>query len=256
MIFESHAHFDDDSFQEDRHILLEQMSENGISHIINVTADWASLKDTQALMDQYDFVYGTVGIHPSDTDNLSEERIQDMLSFGKQDKVVAVGEIGLDYYYEDPARDIQKKWFARQLEMAKELQLPVIIHSRDAAADTLDLLKSDCSKDLSGVIHCYSYSKELAKTFLNMGYYFGIGGVITFPNAKKLVETVEYLPIENILLETDCPYLSPVPNRGKRNSSLNLPYIAQKIAQIKGMSYEDVVAITHQNAKNLFSKVK
>ena len=256
MIFESHAHFDDDSFNEDRPLLFQNMQEQGISHIINVTADWDSLEATKKLTEQYDFVYGTVGIHPSDVNNLTEDRIQQMLTFGKQNKIVAVGEIGLDYYYEDPDRLIQKKWFSRQLEMAQELQLPVIIHSRDAAADTLDIMKSDCGKNLTGVIHCFSYSKEIAKIFLDMGYSFGIGGVITFNNARKLVEAVEYIPIENILLETDSPYLSPVPNRGKRNTSLNLPYVANKIAEIKNIPYDEVIRITHQNAKNLFSKVK
>ena len=146
---------------------------------------------------------------------------------------------------------IPEEWFIKQLQLAKELNKPVIIHSRDAAADTLSIMEKEAA-DLRGVIHCYSYSKEMAKNFLKMGYYFGIGGVITFSNAKKLVETVEYVPLENILLETDCPYLAPVPNRGKRNSSLNLTYVAEKIAEIKGVPYDTVIDVTRKNANKLF----
>ena len=256
MIFESHAHYDDNAFDKDRHLLLPEMHKNGIGYIINVTADWESLLTTKRLTEQYDYVYGTVGIHPGDVENLTEERIASMMEYGKLDKIVAVGEIGLDYYYPEPEKDIQKKWFARQLTMAGILGLPVIIHSRDASSDTLEIMKRDSYKALTGVIHCYSYSKETAKAFLNMGYYFGIGGVVTFQNAKKLVETVEYLPMDRILLETDSPYLAPVPNRGKRNSSLNLPYIAETIANIKGISSEEVIVQTCKNAKRLFSKIE
>ena len=182
----------------------------------------------------------------------NEEKTERIKELAKRDKIVAIGEIGLDYYYPEPSHDVQKKWFIKQLEIAKELDMPVIIHSRDAAADTLEILKSDAAKGLRGVIHCYSYSKEMAMEFEKLGYYFGIGGVITFQNAKKLVETVEYLPIEKIVLETDSPYLSPVPNRGKRNSSLNIPLIARRIAEIKNVPYDTVVEITEKNARNLY----
>jgi TatD DNase family protein len=169
------------------------------------------------------------------------------------EKVVAIGEIGLDYYWDEPDKEIQKKWFLRQLALARKVKKPVIIHSREAALDTLTLMKEAGAADIPGVIHCYSYSKETAREFLEMGYYFGIGGVLTFKNAKKLKEAVSYLPMDRILLETDCPYLSPEPNRGKRNSSLNIPYVVAQLAQIKGISEEEVVHAATENTERLFS---
>lgn len=253
MIFESHAHYDDEAFDEDRDILLNSFAKNGIGVVINVGASLGSCKTTIELMKQYPFIYGAMGVHPSETDELDEESFDWLKESLSIDKVVAVGEIGLDYHYKDPAPSIQKKWFERQLELAQEARLPVIIHSRDAARDTLDMIKSFNVKDLGGVIHCYSYTKEIAREYLDMDYYFGIGGVITFSNAKKLKEAVEYIPIDKILLETDSPYLAPEPNRGKRNSSLNLPYIAREIAALKGITYEEVLAVTHENAGKLFN---
>lgn len=252
MIFESHAHYDDEAFEEDREGLLGKMPDNGIGTIINVTAEYGSIDATYELTQKYDFIYGTVGVHPSEVAELTDEKFVKMYEMAKRDKVVAIGEIGLDYYWPEPDHELQKKWFIKQLQMAKDLDMPVIIHSREAAADTLDILKSDAAKGLRGVIHCYSYSKEMAMEFEKLGYYFGIGGVVTFQNAKKLIEVVDYLPIERILLETDSPYLSPMPNRGKRNSSLNLTYIAEKIAQIKNIPYDMVVEMTEKNARNLY----
>lgn len=252
MIFESHAHYDDEAFNEDRDSLLQSMKENGVGTIVNVAADYESIDETYELSRKYDFIYATVGVHPSETAELDEEKFSQMYEMAKREKVVAIGEIGLDYYWPEPDHELQKRWFIRQLQMAKELNMPVIIHSRDAAADTLEILKSDVAKGLKGVIHCYSYSKEMAVEFEKLGYYFGIGGVVTFQNAKKLIEVVEYLPIEKIVLETDSPYLSPMPNRGKRNSSLNIPYIAEKIAQIKNIPYDTVIEITEKNAQKLY----
>ncbi len=252
MIFESHAHYDDEAFDEDREELLASMKEQGVGCIVNVGASIESTKSTIALAEAYPFVYGAVGVHPSDTDKFNEENFAWLREQCARPKIVAVGEIGLDYHWEEPACEIQKKWFERQLLLAKEVALPVIIHSREAAKDTLDLMQSVHAEEIGGVIHCYSYTKEMAKAYLEMGYFFGIGGVVTFKNARKLVETVEYLPLDAILLETDSPYLAPEPNRGKRNSSLNIPYVAQKIAEIKGVSYDEVVAVTESNAKRLF----
>lgn len=251
MIFESHAHYDDKAFDEDREALISSLPENGIKTIINVSSDLGSVERTIALSKQYDYIYGAIGIHPSDAAELNDEKFQWLKEKAMEEKMVAIGEIGLDYYWPEPDHEIQKEWFIKQLQLAKELNKPVIIHSRDAAADTLSIMEKEAA-DLKGVIHCYSYSKEMAKNFLKMGYYFGIGGVITFSNAKKLVETVEYVPLENILLETDCPYLAPVPNRGKRNSSLNLTYVAEKIAEIKGVPYDTVIDVTRKNANKLF----
>lgn len=252
MIFESHAHYDDDAFDEDREELLNSFREKGIEYVINVGANIQTTKNTIALTEEYPFIYGAVGVHPSDTDELDEEKFAWLKEQCALPKIVAVGEIGLDYYWDEPDRKIQKKWFARQLELAREVKLPVIIHSRDAASDTLDMMKAANAGEIGGVIHCFSYTKETAREYLAMDFYFGIGGVITFNNAKKLKEAVEYIPMEKILLETDSPYLSPVPYRGKRNSSLNIPLIAKEIARIKGMNYDQVVNITTENASKLF----
>ena len=252
MIFDSHAHYDDEAFEEDRDGLLKSLKENGIGYVINVGASIKTTANTVALTEKYPFVYGAAGVHPSETAELNEENFAWLKEQCSHPKIVAVGEIGLDYYWDEPDKEIQKKWFVRQLELAKEVKLPVIIHSREAAKDTLDLMKASHADELEGVIHCFSYTKETAREYLNMGYYFGIGGVVTFKNAKKLKEAVEYIPMENILLETDSPYLAPVPFRGKRNSSLNLSFVAKEIAQIKGIDYDEVVAVTERNAKRLF----
>lgn len=252
MIFESHAHYDDDAFEGDRAILLEKLKENDIGYVMNISSDLSSVRATLSLAEQYSFLYAAVGIHPSDAGELDEESFAWLKAQCAGKKVLAVGEIGLDYYWDNVARDVQKKWFARQLALANEMDLPVVIHSRDAAKDTLDLMRAETSVRKRGVIHCFSYTKEIAKEFLDMGYLIGVGGVVTFKNAKKLRECVEYLPMEMILLETDCPYLAPEPYRGKRNCSLYLPYIAAEIARIKGISEEDVVEVTERNAKRLF----
>ncbi len=252
MIFESHAHYDDEAFDEDREELLMSLQENGIETVLNVGASLSSCRMTAELMNKYSFIYGAMGVHPSETGELNEESFNWLWKQCGADKVVAVGEIGLDYHWPEPESAVQKLWFERQLQMAREVKLPVIIHSRDAAKDTLDMLQALHAGEIGGVIHCYSYTKEMAREYLNMDFYFGIGGVITFQNARKLKEAVEYIPMDKILLETDSPYLAPEPNRGKRNSSLNLPYVAQEIAQLKGISYDEVIEITNRNARNLF----
>ncbi|MCM1399305.1 MAG: TatD family hydrolase [Clostridium sp.] len=258
-IFETHAHFDDDAFDEDRNELLLSMKNNGIEKLVNIGASLASCEHTLQLMECYDFIYGAIGVHPSDVSDLENydggeaaaiDALRQMAL--ANEKVVAIGEIGLDYHYDDTDKEMQKKWFVKQMELAGKLKLPIVVHSRDAAADTVDIMKENHAEQLGGVIHCYSYTKELAKTFLDMGFFFGIGGVITFKNARKLVETVEYLPLEHIVLETDSPYLAPEPYRGKRNSSLNLPYVAETIAKIKQISVEDVYRATWDNAMHLY----
>ena len=252
MIFETHAHYDDKAFDEDRGNLLSELYQNGITTIINVSSDLASINRILSLTEKYPYIYGAVGVHPSDSGELTEETFLELTKACQHEKVVAVGEIGLDYYWQEPEKKIQKKWFERQLLLAQEVSLPVIIHSREAAKDTLDMMRALHAEKSGGVIHCFSYSKEMAAEFLKLDYYFGIGGVVTFQNAKKLREVVAYLPIDKILLETDSPYLAPVPNRGKRNNSGNIPYIAQEIAQIKGVSYEKIIAATRQNSERLF----
>lgn len=252
MIFESHAHYDDKKFDEDRESLLASMAENGVEYIINVGANLASTKATIALTEKYPFIYGAAGVHPSDTAELNEENFAWLTEQCRQPKIVAVGEIGLDYYWDEPDREIQRNWFKRQLVMAETEKLPVIIHSRDAAKDTLEIMQEMKCEKIGGVIHCFSYAKEMAREFLNLGFYLGIGGVVTFQNAKAIKEVVEYAPMDRILLETDSPYLAPVPHRGKRNSSLNLPFIAEEIAKIKKIDYDKVVEETNKNARKLF----
>ena len=258
MIFETHAHYDDEKFDGDREELIAELREAGIGHVINVGASIESTKTTLELVKKHDFMYAAVGVHPSDVDGLNEKTFAWLAEQTRLDKTVAVGEIGLDYYW-DKEPEVQKNqriWFQKQMELACEADLPVIIHSRDAAGDTMRIMKEVHAEEIPGVIHCYSYSPEMAKEFVKMGYYIGVGGVVTFKNAQKLVQTVQEIPIERILLETDCPYMAPEPHRGTRNSSLNLPYVAAKIAELKGISAEEVISITEQNAYRLFSKVR
>lgn len=256
MIIDTHAHYDDKAFEEDRAEVLESMAGEGIGRIVNIGSGLGACKRTIQLMEQYDFIYGALGIHPTDSGELTESDIEWLKEQSALEKCVAVGEIGLDYYWDEPDREIQKKWFVRQLELAKEVKLPVVIHSRDAAQDTVDIMKAEQAQEIGGVVHCYSYSRELAKTFLDMGFYFGIGGVVTFNNGRKLKEVVEYLPMDRIVLETDSPYLAPVPFRGKRNDSRKLSYVVEQIANIKGISPEEVQQTTTQNAYNLYPKLK
>lgn len=255
MIFETHAHYDADAFNEDREALLASMPENGIEKIVNVCAEIKDWDKTIALTEKYPFIYGAVGVHPDDVGNLTEDGIQRMHELCKLDKIVAVGEIGLDYYWDKEQHKMQIHWFERQLDVAREEQLPFIIHSREAAKDTLDTMKRMKAEEIGGIVHCFSYEKELAREYIKMGLYLGIGGVLTFKNARKLKEVVEYAPLEHLVLETDCPYLAPVPYRGKRNCSLYIPYVVDAIAQIKGVSPEEVMEVTRQNAYRVFSKI-
>lgn len=252
MIFDTHAHYDDEAFEEDREQLLAELAEHGIGRVVNIGSSLKACAGTIELMDQYPFVYGALGIHPSDSGNLTEADLEWLKVQCTHPKCLAVGEIGLDYYWEEPEHEIQQKWFRRQLQLAAEVKLPVVIHSREAAKDTIDIMKEEKAEEIGGVIHCYSYSKETSKIFLDMGFYIGVGGVLTFKNGRKLKETVEYVPMDRIVLETDSPYLAPVPFRGKRNSSLNLPYVVQELAQIKGMDVEEVERITWENACRLY----
>lgn len=251
-IFDTHAHYDDKEFDQDREELLKALPERGITRVVNIGASLASCERTVMLTEKYDYIYAALGVHPGETAQLNETEFERLREMCLWEKCVAVGEIGLDYYWDEPEREIQKKWFIRQLNLAREYRLPVVIHSRDAVKDTVDIMKAEKAEEIGGVIHCYSYTKETAKIFLNMGFYFGIGGVLTFKNAKKLKEAVEYLPLDRIVLETDCPYLAPVPCRGKRNSSLNLPYIITALAQIKGISEEEVRKVTWENGMKLY----
>lgn len=252
MIFETHAHYDDEAFHEDKSKILKSLEAGGIGRVVNIGSSLASCKNTLKLMEEYSFVYGALGIHPSDTAEMDETVLLWLEEQCSHKKCVAVGEIGLDYYWPEPDKAIQKKWFMKQLELAGKLNLSVVIHSRNAAMDTIDFMKECHAEEISGVIHCFSYSKEVAKIFLDMGFYIGIGGVITFKNAKKLKEAVSYIPLDRIVVETDSPYLAPEPYRGKRNNSLYLPYIIEEIARIKQITPDQVEEATWQNGNRLY----
>lgn len=252
MIFESHAHYDDEAFDGDREALLLSLQERGIGTVINIGASLSGSEASVRLAEQYPFIYGAVGVHPSEVGELNEESFARLRMLCDHEKVIAMGETGLDYHYPEPDKALQKRWFERQLLLARETGMPVIIHSREAAKDTLDMMKALDAGEIGGVVHCFSYGKEMAREYLDMDFFFGIGGVITFPNAKKLKEAVEYIPMEKILLETDSPYLAPQLHRGERNSSLNLPYVVEAIAELKDISCEEVEKITEENAKRLF----
>lgn len=252
MIFESHAHYEDARFDEDREALLSSFSQKGIDYVVNVGSSLKTTQQSIALAKQYDFIYAAAGVHPEETAELNEENFAWLCEQMKQEKVVAVGEIGLDYHWDEPERKIQKVWFERQIALARQVSLPMIIHSRDAAQDTLDIMKACKAEEAGGVIHCFSYGVEMAREYLNMGFYIGIGGVLTFKNAKKLKEVANYVPLDRILLETDCPYMAPEPHRGKRNSSLYLPYVAETLATIKGVDVEEVYQTTRENGKQMY----
>ncbi len=255
MIIDTHAHYDDEAFDDDRERVLESLEPGGIYRAVNIGASLESSQASLALAKSHENIYAAVGIHPEHAQEMTEAELECLRKMSTEPEVVAWGEIGLDYHYEAPSRNIQKDCFVRQLETAREMKLPVAVHSRDAAQDTLDIMTANRAGEIGGVVHCYSYGVELAKKYLDMGMYFGIGGVITFKNARKLAEVVEYLPMDAIVLETDCPYMAPTPYRGRRNNSTLLQYVVQRIAQIKNIPQEDVMRITGINAYKLYPKL-
>ena len=254
-IIDTHSHYNDEAFDEDRDELLAGLPGKGIDRIVNIAVDIESSKECIALADKYDYIYATVGVHPSNVHESEGDYIEQLKNLAKHDKVVAIAEIGLDYYWSTEYKEKQKEDFVSQLDLAKELGLTAVIHSRDAAKDSFDILKA-YAKDLNIVMHCYSYSLEMAKEYLKLGFFFGIGGVATYKNALKLKEVIEYLPMESMVLETDCPYLSPVPFRGKRNESSYIPYIVNAISDIKAFSPEYVIEKTSENAHRLYPKLR
>ena len=256
-IFDSHAHYDDERFDADRDELLESIHREGVEYIMTIGADLPTSYAARELAERYDFVYFAAGIHPEQAGDAPENYLEELKALAAHPKCRAIGEIGLDYYWdkEPNVQENQRYWFKRQLELAAEASLPVIIHSRDAAQDTMEIMTEAAKKNIRGVIHCYSYSPEMALEYVKLGYYIGVGGVVTFKNAKKLVQTVSELPLDRILLETDCPYMAPEPHRGTRNDSLNIPYVISKIAEIKGTTPDEVERMTRANAFELFTRV-
>lgn len=250
MYFDSHAHYDDKRFDKDREELILSLKEKGVEKVVNIGADMKSSKNSINLAEKYDFIYATVGVHPHDVKNMNELDLEILAEMTKNKKVVAIGEIGLDYYYNHSEKEEQIFWFEKQLELANKLALPVVIHSRDADEECYKIIKKSNIK--KGVIHCFSGSKEMAKKYLDLNFKIGIGGVVTFKNARKIIETVEFIGLEHILIETDCPYLAPEPHRGKRNSSIFLEEICKKIGEIKKINPQDVAVATNCNALSFY----
>lgn len=254
MIFETHAHYEDEQYNDDRENLLREIFSAGIGKIVNVGSTMETSRKSVELAKAYPQIYAAVGVHPSEIDCLTPDSFEELKTMAAQEKAVAIGEIGLDYYWEkdENVRMQQQQVFRQQLELASEVKLPVIIHSRDAAADTMAILKDEPKRENPGIIHCYSYSPEMAAEFIKLGYYIGVGGVVTFKNARVLKQVVQEIPLERIVVETDCPYMAPEPHRGQRNSSVYLPYIVDKIAEIKGVSGQKVEKITYENACRVY----
>ena len=250
MYFDTHAHYCDKRFDEDRDELLGSMPGMGVSLILNSGSSLRSSKFSLDLADKYDFIYASIGVHPHDSRSMTDGTITELEKMLEHPKAVAVGEIGLDYHYDFSPREVQRARFREQLELARWLNKPVIIHEREALQDTLDTVRE--YRDLTGVFHCFSGSLETAKIILDMGWYLSFTGIITFNNARRALEVLEKMPADRIMLETDCPYLAPDPKRGRRNSSLYLPYIAGKVAEIRGMSVDEVAALTTENGKRFF----
>ena len=252
MLFDSHAHLDDERFDSDRQALIESLPGRGISYVVNVGADMESSRRSIELSEQYPFIYAAVGVHPHEASGCSENTLDEIKALAGKEKVVAIGEIGLDYHYDFSPRDVQKEVFAKQIALARELNLPIIVHDRESHRDVLDILKSERAYETGGVLHCFSGSVEMAREAFELGFKIGIGGAVTFKNARKSIEVVQFAPLDMLLVETDCPYMTPEPYRGRRNWSGYIKLILQKMAEIKGIDYSEIEEATTNNAKRLF----
>ncbi len=293
-IFDTHAHYDDEAFNEDREELLSGLFKNGVGTVVDACSTFEGIPKVLELAEKFDFIYAAVGVHPTELYHLEESVLTEVERFARlgifalknsetldstepeftgpgkaegnrtpeagaetdrkapANKVVAIGEIGLDYHYPDTDKEKQKRWFALQIDLAKRLNLPIIVHSRDAAADTLDMIKAENARECGGVIHCFSYEPEMAKLYTDMGFYIGIGGVVTFKKSRKLKAIAQQMPMELMLLETDCPYLAPEPFRGRRNNSALIKHVAETVAELRGMTPEEVIRITSENARRFY----
>ncbi len=250
MLFDTHAHLNDPAFDADRELLLESLPEKGIKYVMNAGCSLQSSKDIIALAEKWDYLYASVGSHPDSCDEVNDAVLQQYRALCSHPKVKAIGEIGLDYYYEDIPRDAQKQAFRAQMELAREVKLPVIVHERDAHGDGMDIVRE--FPEVTGVFHCFSGSAEMAKWLVDRGWYIGFTGVITFKNARRAIEAAQAIPVERIVLETDCPFMSPEPFRGKRNDPGKLYRMAERLAEIKGLGVEEIHAITTENGKQLY----
>lgn len=253
MLVDSHAHLDLPEFDNDQGEVIKRAKKSGIDCILNVGINLESCSKAIKLADSYDFIYASIGIHPHDAKDVNENTYTVLKSLANNKKVLAFGEIGLDFYRNLSPRDIQIKRFREQINLANELKLPVIIHNRDAHKETLEILREEVAKNIGGIIHCFSGDYSMANSCINMGFYISIPGTVTFPKAVELQEIVKKLPISKILIETDCPFLTPVPCRGNRNEPSFIRYVAEKIASLKGISFEEVAEVTSQNFRSLFA---
>lgn len=253
MLIDSHAHLDDKRFEGDRERIINSLEDNGIDLVINVGAGMETSKASVDLANKYENIYAVVGVHPHSAKELEGGDLSELKELAQQDKVVAIGEIGLDFYYDNSPRDVQRKWFKAQIELAKELNKPVVIHTRDAAQETFDILK-EAAEDgkLKCLLHCYSGSAEMAEEYIKLGFYISLGGPVTFKNARVPKEVAKVVPLDRLLIETDSPYLTPEPYRGKRNEPMYVKYVAEKIAQEKGITLEEVAKATSENAYGFF----
>ena len=249
-IFDSHAHYDDEQFDSDRSELLASLESKGVSGVVFCGVNIETSKFSVGTAHKYDYIYSAVGFHPLNLSDYKEGDLRVLKELCKDEKVVAVGEIGLDYHYEKETRSEQLELVEKQIILANELSLPIIFHDRESHEDTLNLLKKHRPK---GVVHCFSGSVEMAKEIIKLGMYIGLGGAVTFKNAVKPVEVAKYVPDSRLLIETDCPYMTPVPFRGKRNDSSLIPYTAQKLAEVRGVSPQEILDLTAKNAKTLFN---
>lgn len=252
-MIDSHAHYDDEQFDHDRDEIIRRAVESGVTHIINAGSNISSSRMSIELSKRHEAVFAAVGVHPHEASSCGEDTIETLKTLASAPKVAAIGEIGLDYHYDYSPRETQREWFAKQLELALELNMPVIIHDREAHRDVLDAVKAFKSDGIRGVFHCFSGGVEMAREVLNLGFHIGIGGPLTFRNAKKPAEVIRFAPMDRILIETDCPYLAPEPYRGKRNWSGYLPAVIEKIASIKDIDYNEVERLTAENAISLFN---
>lgn len=254
MLFDTHAHLDDRRFDKDREEIIDKCKEEDISYIVNIGADMVSSVKSINLAEKYSFIYASVGVHPHDAKTMDKDTCAVLAELAENNKKVrAIGEIGLDYHYDNSPRDIQRRRFEEQLDMAKQLKLPVVIHNREAHEDTMRILQKSGIKEIGGVFHSYSGSAEMMKQCLNLNMYISISGPVTFKNARRPVEVVKQVPLERLLIETDSPYLTPVPYRGKRNNPSYVRYVAEKIAEIRGLDFEEVARITLENGKRFFN---
>ncbi|HIW57213.1 MAG TPA: TatD family hydrolase [Firmicutes bacterium] len=251
MLFDTHAHLDDKSFDKDRDELIEEIRGSGVTNIMDIGADIESSKKALSIAKKYDFIYAAVGVHPSDVSGMTDADLDVIRELAKDEKVKAIGEIGLDYHYDDADREAQKKWFVKQLELADELGLPVVIHDRDSKGDCINILRD--MKVKNAVMHCFSGSAETARQLVKMGLMISFTGVLTFKNARRAVEACREIPLERLMIETDCPYMAPEPHRGERNHSGYVRFVAEKMAAVKGVSYDEICRITYENGRRFFN---